>query len=81
MALRDYQVAGADFLRARSRGMMLAPVGAGKTATVLTANFPVSSPARLNLPCSVQFTTRTGNKRLLKKFSSPSRPAAGTTAT
>jgi SNF2-related domain/Helicase conserved C-terminal domain len=37
MALRDYQVAGAEFLRASARGMMLAPVGAGKTATVLTA--------------------------------------------
>jgi len=37
MALRQYQVDAAQFLRATPRSMVLAPVGAGKTATALTA--------------------------------------------
>ena len=36
-ALRPYQEIAADFLYANDRAMMLAPVGAGKTATSLTA--------------------------------------------
>jgi SNF2 family DNA or RNA helicase len=35
--LRDYQEEAADFLYANDRAMVLAPVGAGKTATTLTA--------------------------------------------
>lgn len=35
--LRDYQELGADFLYEHDRGMVLAPVGAGKTATALVA--------------------------------------------
>lgn len=35
--LRPYQQEAADFLHANDRAMMLAPVGAGKTATALTA--------------------------------------------
>ena len=37
MKLRDYQEQGADFLYERDRAMILAPVGAGKTAITLTA--------------------------------------------
>lgn len=37
MQLRDYQTAGAQFLLDTPRSMVLAPVGAGKTATTLTA--------------------------------------------
>ena len=37
MNLRDYQHAGADFLYEHDRAMILAPVGAGKTALTLTA--------------------------------------------
>ena len=37
MRLRDYQEIGADFLYEHDRGMVLAPVGAGKTATALVA--------------------------------------------
>jgi hypothetical protein len=37
MQLRPYQEAGADFLYERDRAMMLAWVGAGKTATSITA--------------------------------------------
>jgi len=37
MKLRPYQEEAADFLYANDRAMMLAPVGAGKTATTLTA--------------------------------------------
>ena len=37
MKLRDYQELGADFLYATDRAMILAPVGAGKTAMTLTA--------------------------------------------
>jgi SNF2 family DNA or RNA helicase len=37
MELRDYQEAGADFLYGTDRAMILAPVGAGKTALTLTA--------------------------------------------
>ena len=37
MKLRDYQEAGADFLYSTDRAMILAPVGAGKTAMTLTA--------------------------------------------
>jgi hypothetical protein len=37
MKLRPYQEEAADFLFANDRAMMLAPVGAGKTATTLTA--------------------------------------------
>ena len=37
MALRPYQDLAADFLYARDRAMILAPVGAGKTALTLTA--------------------------------------------
>lgn len=37
LALRDYQESGADFLYGTNTGMMLAPVGAGKTATALVA--------------------------------------------
>ncbi len=37
MALRQYQVDAAQFLRTTPRSMVLAPVGAGKTATALTA--------------------------------------------
>lgn len=37
MKLRDYQEAGADFLYGTDRAMILAPVGAGKTALTLTA--------------------------------------------
>jgi SNF2 family DNA or RNA helicase len=36
-ALRPYQELAADFLYANDRAMMLAPVGAGKTCTALTA--------------------------------------------
>ena len=35
--LRPYQIAAADFLYANDRALMLAPVGAGKTATALDA--------------------------------------------
>ena len=37
VALRPYQELAADFLYATDRAMMLAPVGAGKTCTALTA--------------------------------------------
>ena len=37
MKLRDYQEIAADFLFERDRAMILAPVGAGKTAITLTA--------------------------------------------
>jgi SNF2 family DNA or RNA helicase len=37
LALRPYQEEAADFLFARDRAMILAPVGAGKTAITLTA--------------------------------------------
>jgi SNF2 family DNA or RNA helicase len=37
LALRPYQEEAADFLYARDRAMILAPVGAGKTAITLTA--------------------------------------------
>ena len=37
MNLRPYQDEGADFLYERDRAMILAPVGAGKTAITLTA--------------------------------------------
>ena len=37
MRLRDYQEQGADFLYERDRALVLAPVGAGKTALTLTA--------------------------------------------
>lgn len=37
MVLRDYQEQGADFLYEHDRAMVLAPVGAGKTALTLTA--------------------------------------------
>ena len=37
LSLRPYQEEAADFLYANDRAMMLAPVGAGKTATTLTA--------------------------------------------
>lgn len=37
MKLRDYQEKAADFLYANDRAMILAPVGAGKTALTLTA--------------------------------------------
>ena len=37
MKLRDYQEQGADFLYEHDRAMVLAPVGAGKTALTLTA--------------------------------------------
>ena len=37
MKLRDYQETAADFLFERDRAMILAPVGAGKTAITLTA--------------------------------------------
>lgn len=37
MTLRPYQLAAADFLYANDRALMLAPVGAGKTATALDA--------------------------------------------
>ena len=37
MKLRDYQEAAADFLYEHDRAMILAPVGAGKTAITLTA--------------------------------------------
>jgi len=37
MQLRPYQERGADFLFATNRAMILAPVGAGKTAMTLTA--------------------------------------------
>jgi SNF2 family DNA or RNA helicase len=37
MKLRPYQETGADFLYAANRAMILAPVGAGKTAMTLTA--------------------------------------------
>jgi superfamily II DNA or RNA helicase len=37
LTLRPYQDDAADFLFARDRAMILAPVGAGKTAITLTA--------------------------------------------
>ena len=37
VALRPYQETAADFLFERDRAMILAPVGAGKTAITLTA--------------------------------------------
>ena len=37
MKLRPYQEEAADFLYERDRAMILAPVGAGKTAITLTA--------------------------------------------
>lgn len=37
MKLRPYQEIAADFLYERDRAMILAPVGAGKTAITLTA--------------------------------------------
>src|SRR5512137_247374 len=37
MELRDYQEQAADFLFEHDRAMILAPVGAGKTAITLTA--------------------------------------------
>jgi superfamily II DNA or RNA helicase len=37
LQLRPYQDDAADFLYARDRAMILAPVGAGKTAITLTA--------------------------------------------
>ena len=37
MQLRDYQEQAADFLYEHDRAMILAPVGAGKTAITLTA--------------------------------------------
>ena len=37
MELRSYQEVAADFLYERDRAMILAPVGAGKTAITLTA--------------------------------------------
>ena len=37
MKLRPYQDAAADFIFARDRALVLAPVGAGKTAITLTA--------------------------------------------
>ena len=37
MKLRDYQELAADFLYENDRAMILAPVGAGKTAITLTA--------------------------------------------
>ena len=36
-SLRPYQIEAADFLYERDRAMILAPVGAGKTAITLTA--------------------------------------------
>ena len=37
LGLRPYQADAADFLYANDRAMVLAPVGAGKTALTLTA--------------------------------------------
>ena len=37
LSLRPYQESGADFLYEHDRAMILAPVGAGKTAMTLTA--------------------------------------------
>ena len=37
MKLREYQEEAADFLYEHDRAMVLAPVGAGKTAITLTA--------------------------------------------
>ena len=37
MNLRPYQETGADFLYEHDRAMILAPMGAGKTALTLTA--------------------------------------------
>jgi superfamily II DNA or RNA helicase len=36
-SLRPYQIEAADFLYERDRAMILAPVGAGKTAITLAA--------------------------------------------
>ena len=52
MKLREYQETAADFLYARDRAMILAPVGAGKTAITLTAmqglgKFLVVAPKRV----------------------------------
>lgn len=39
MKLREYQESAADFIYGHDRSMILAPVGAGKTATALTAMY------------------------------------------
>ena len=43
MDLRPYQHEAADFLFAHDRAMILAPVGAGKTAITLTAMADMTS--------------------------------------
>jgi len=46
MKLRPYQNLAADFLYERDRAMILAPVGAGKTAITLTATASLPFEAR-----------------------------------
>ena len=47
LTLRPYQLEAADFLYGRPRAMVLAPVGAGKTAITLTAMYDVSKDKRV----------------------------------
>jgi SNF2 family DNA or RNA helicase len=47
LSLRPYQLEAADFLYGRPRAMVLAPVGAGKTAITLTAMYDVSKDKRV----------------------------------
>jgi len=46
--LRPYQDAAADFLYGRDRAMLLAPVGAGKTAITLTAMYDMLQDGHVN---------------------------------
>ncbi len=50
MKLRDYQEIAADFLYERDRAMILAPVGAGKTAITLTAMQAMLEAGEVELP-------------------------------
>jgi superfamily II DNA or RNA helicase len=53
MKLRPYQDNAADFLFEHDRALILAPVGAGKTALTLTAMFEMlSARPRPTLPCT-----------------------------
>ena len=48
MKLRPYQDEAADFIYEHDRAMVLAPVGAGKTAITLTAMWADRKSTRLN---------------------------------
>jgi len=51
LKLRPYQDEAADFLYERDRAMILAPVGAGKTAITLTAMQAMVKDGYATLPC------------------------------